>query len=180
MTYASTGLLDRYQSYRLRRWEAQGRRTADLLPSWRTRERRRFLVVVVAAALGTLFLTGLLCAFDLRWAPVVWAPAALVFVPAWGILRVGAGRLDNAPSQALDEMQIEQRDAARSIGLAITQSFTVIPVFYLILSGAFFPDTNAFHTAYAGGTMTLAALLAGGCTPGMILAWTRPDPDPEP
>jgi hypothetical protein len=27
--------------------------------------------------------------------------------------------------------------------------------------------------------MTLTTLLIGGCTPGMILGWTRPDPEPE-
>lgn len=50
---------------------------------------------------------------------------------------------------------------------------------YLIFAGAIAPEATAYRTAYAGGLMMLAALLAGGCAPALILAWTRPDPDPE-
>ncbi|MEV0061624.1 hypothetical protein [Nocardia sp. NPDC050718] len=54
------------------------------------------------------------------------------------------------------------------------------PLAYLIFSSAIAPEATAYRTAYAGGLMMLAALLAGGCAPAMILAWTRPNPDPEP
>ncbi|MEG8177625.1 hypothetical protein GZH49_03640 [Nocardia terpenica] len=180
MTHPSIGLLDRYQEYRVRRWQEREQKTAGMLPGWRTRTRRRRLVIVVAAAIITMFVIGLLCVFDLRWLPLALIPVALAFIPAWGILRITLDSHDNAPDQALDEMEIEQRNTARSMGLGVTQGLTIIPVFYLILVGAFFPDTDAFRTAYSGGVMALATLLAGGCTPGMILAWTRPDPDPEP
>ncbi|WP_267469842.1 hypothetical protein [Nocardia amamiensis] len=39
--------------------------------------------------------------------------------------------------------------------------------------------TGQIQAAYAGGVMLLTALLVGGCTPAMILAWTRPDAEPE-
>lgn len=65
-------------------------------------------------------------------------------------------------------------------GLALTQSLTMPPLAYLIFAGAIAPEAAAYRTAYAGGLMMLAALLAGGCAPAMILAWTRPDPDSEP
>ncbi|MCM6773062.1 hypothetical protein NDR87_04580 [Nocardia sp. CDC159] len=180
MTQAGLGLIDRYTDMRVRRWEALGRRTAGMLPGWRTRGRRRALVVAVAAAIAAFFVTGLLCAFDLRWAPYILLPAMVIFLPAWSMLRIACERHDSAPAQALDELEIAQRNAARSIGLAVTQSLTILPVFYLIMVGSFLPEADAFRTAYAGGAMALAALLAGGCAPGMILGWTRPDPDPEP
>jgi hypothetical protein len=33
--------------------------------------------------------------------------------------------------------------------------------------------------AYAGGLMTITVLLVGGCTPAMVLGWSRTDPEPE-
>ncbi|MBF6334181.1 hypothetical protein [Nocardia transvalensis] len=180
MTHAATGLLDRYQEYRTRRWQANEERMAGILPGWRTRRRRRALVVTVAAANATMFVTGLLCAFGLRSAPLILLPAMIVFLPAWTILRIASSRHDSAPVQVLDELEIAQRNAARSIGLAITQGLTMLPVAYLMIAGTVAPEADAFRTAYAGSLMTLATLLAGGCAPAMILGWTRPDPDPEP
>ncbi|GAD82643.1 hypothetical protein FEK33_18720 [Nocardia asteroides NBRC 15531] len=113
---SAIGLIDRYQNYRVRRWLVQEQRTAGMLTGWRTRQRRRLLVVGVVIALS---------------------------------------------------------------GLALTQSLTMPPLAYLIFAGAIAPEAAAYRTAYAGGLMMLAALLAGGCAPAMILAWTRPDPDPE-
>ena len=56
---------------------------------------------------------------------------------------------------------------------------TLPPLLFLIFSGALLPEADSFRTAYAGGVMMLAALLAGGCAPAMILGWNRPDPEPE-
>ncbi|RDI43719.1 hypothetical protein [Nocardia mexicana] len=180
MTSPANTLLDRYQDYRVRRWLVYDERTSGMLPGWRSRARRRALVVAVAAAIAVLFVVGVLCAFDLRWAPLIWLPAAAVFLPAWTVLRIVSQRQDSAPTPTLDEFEIAQRNTARSIGLTLTQSLTLVPLLYLIAAGAVFPEADAFRTAYAGGAMALAALLAGGCAPGMILGWTQPDPEPEP
>ncbi|MFI6047718.1 hypothetical protein ACIA8C_39300 [Nocardia sp. NPDC051321] len=179
MTHPTIGLLDRYQDYRVRRWQVRDERLAGMLPRWRTRARRRALVITVVASLFAMFATGVLSAFDLRWAPMVSLPAVLVFLPSWTMLRIASQGHDHAPAQTLDEWEIAQRNTARSVGLTITQALVIAPVFYLVYSGAIFPEANAFQTAYAGGIMALAALLAGGCSPAMILGWTRPDPDQE-
>jgi len=54
----------------------------------------------------------------------------------------------------------------------------MIPVIYLTYGSAV---TGGTHTtmAYTGGLLTLTMLMIGGCLPAMILAWSRPDPDPE-
>ncbi|MCU1642461.1 MAG: hypothetical protein JWN03_2736 [Nocardia sp.] len=180
MTTPSIGLLDRYQDYRIRRWHVRDERISGMLPKWRNQRRRRKLVIVVAVAIGTIFLTGLLCVFNLKWAPLIAVAAAVVMIPAWTMLRIASNGYDHAPAEALDEFEIQQRDTARSMGLAVSQSLTVLPIFYLIFAGAFDPKAEAFRTAYAGGMMGLAALMAGGCAPAMILGWNRPDPEPEP
>lgn len=176
---SSGTLLDRYQAYRIRRWLVHEQRMSGMLPGWRTRSRRRALVVAVTVSLAALFLAGVLCAFDLVWAALFTLPAVLVFLPAWTMLRIASLGQDHAPSATLDELEIAQRDTARSIGLTVTQALCLPPMLYLVWAGALMPEADAFHTAYAGGTMLLATLLAGGCTPAMILAWNKPDPEPE-
>lgn len=178
-TVTATGLIDRYQDYRVRRWLIHENRMAGMLPGWRSRRRRRALVIAVAVAIAALFLVGVLTAAGLPWAPLIWLPGAVVFLPAWTMLRIASQGQDHAPKETLDEWEIAQRNSARSVGLALTQWLTVLPIMYLLLAGAVFPEADAFQVAYGGGAMTLAALLAGGCAPAMILGWTRPDPEPE-
>ncbi|MGX1804564.1 hypothetical protein ACWIGI_02510 [Nocardia sp. NPDC055321] len=179
MTTMTNDLIDRYRDYRLRRWLIQEQRLSGMLPGWRTRSRRRALVVTVASAIAVMFVAGLLCAFDVRPAALALLPATVVFIPAWGMLRIVSQVQDSAPSATLDELEISQRDTARSIGLTVTQTLALPPVFYLIFVSSLVPDVNSFQSAYAGGVMVLATLLAGGCTPGMVLAWNRQDPEPE-
>ncbi|MEV6361877.1 hypothetical protein [Nocardia asteroides] len=176
---SAIGLIDRYQNYRVRRWLVQEQRTAGMLTGWRTRQRRRLLVVGVVIALTGIAVAGILGALDLGAAPAVAFVALLVFLPSWTMLRIASGGQDHAPDPVLDELEIAERNKARSAGLALTQSLTMPPLAYLIFASAIAPEATAYRTAYAGGLMMLAALLAGGCAPAMILAWTRPDPDPE-
>lgn len=172
-------LIDRYQNYRVRRWLVQEQRTAGMFPSWQPLRRRRMLVIGVAVALLGIAVAGVMCALDLAAAPVVAIIALLLFLPSWTILRIASGGQDHAPDPMLDELEIAERNKARSAGLAVTQTLTVPPLAYLIFAGAFAPEADAYRTAYAGGLMMLATILAGGCAPAMILGWTRPDPEPE-
>ena len=52
----------------------------------------------------------------------------------------------------------------------------MLPILYLIFGAVFTGGTDT-DMAYAGGLMALTVLLIGGCTPAMILGWTRPDPE---
>ncbi|MFD6398031.1 hypothetical protein [Nocardia sp. NPDC060249] len=172
-------LIDRYQNYRVRRWLVQEQRTAGMLTSWRSLRRRRILVVIVTIALLGIAVAGVMRALDLFGAPGVALVSALVFLPSWTMLRIASGGQDHAPDQMLDELEITERNKARSAGLALTQSLTMAPLAYLIFGSAFSPEADAYRIAYAGGLMMLATIMAGGCAPAMILGWTRPDPEPE-
>ncbi|KAF0848099.1 hypothetical protein [Nocardia caishijiensis] len=178
---STTGLIDRYQDYRVRRWLVQEQRTAGMLKSWRPQRRRRLLVIGVTVALVGLAVAGVLCAFDLQVVPIAVAMVSLLlFLPTWTMLRIASGGQDHAPEQMLDEWEIAERNKARSVGLALTQSLTMPGLFFLIWTSAIDPGADAYRTAYAGGLMVLAAVMAGGCAPAMIIGWTRPDPEPEP
>lgn len=174
-----TGIFDRYQNYRIRRWLIQEERSAGMLTSWRPLRRRRLLAVAVATALLGIAAAGVLSALGLRMAPTIALAALLLFLPSWTMLRIASGGQDHAPDQMLDELEIAERNKARSVGLALTQSLTVPPLAYLIVVSAIAPQADAYRTAYAGGLLMMAALMAGGCAPAMILGWTRPDPEPE-
>jgi hypothetical protein len=171
-------LLERYQARRTRRFEVYAERWAHMLPRWRTRRRRRLLVVALATMFLALALVAALIACGLERGPLLWAPMCLLFFPLWISLQIVSGRQADAPVGALDEWEIEQRNAARSVGLTLTQTLAMIPAIWLIVVGGF-TDLDNIQSAYAGGVMLLTALLVGGCTPTMILAWTRPDAEAE-
>jgi len=123
---------------------------------------------------------SLLCAFGIRWAPLLWLPACLLFFPLWILLQIVSGRQGDAPQAALDEYEVQQRNSARSIGLTLTQNLMLLPIGYLIIGSTITQNVTAATTvdmAYAGGLMALTVLLIGGCTPAMILGWIRPSPD---
>lgn len=175
---ADTDLIERYQQFRTRRFLKREQVWAHSLPGWRTRRRRRVLVVALLVTFAVMFGVGVLCAFGVPWAPLVWLPATLVFLPVWIGLQIVSSRRGDAPVQALDEFEIAQRNSARSIGLTITQNLMMIPVCYLIFGSVITGGTDT-DMAYAGGLLTLTVLLIGGCSPAMILGWTRPDNEPD-
>jgi hypothetical protein len=171
-------VLDRYQNYRTRRFLKHERTYANALPGWRNQRRRRTLVVALAAVFAFMTVVGVLCAIGVKWAPLLWLPACALFFAAWIALQIVSGRRGDAPQAALDEYEIAQRNSARSIGLTVTQNLMMLPIGYLIIGSVVTRGTDA-DMAYAGGLLALTVLLIGGCTPAMILGWTKTDPDAE-
>jgi cation transport ATPase len=176
MTQTEPSLIDRYQNYRIRRFLKHERTYARALPSWRTQHRRRILVVALSFTFVFMFAVSLLCAFGIRWAPLLWLPACLLYTPLWLALHVVSGRQGDAPEGALDEYEVQQRNTARSIGLTVTQTLMLLPALYLVFGSVFTWGTGT-DVAYAGSLMVVTVLSIGGCMPAMILGWTRPDPD---
>jgi hypothetical protein len=169
-------LIDRYQNFRTRRFLKYERTYAHSLPGWRTQQRRRVLVIGLAVTFAFMAGVSVLCAVGIEWAPLLWLPACVLFVPLWIVLQIVSGRQGDAPQGALDEYEVQQRNTARSIGLTVTQNLMLLPIFYLIFGSVITGGTDT-SMAYAGGLMAMTVLLVGGCTPAMILGWIRPDPD---
>ena len=169
-------LIDRYQHYRTRRFHKFQTRYANRLPGWRTQRRRRALVIALAVAFTFMAVVSVMCAFGIRWAPLLWLPACVLFYPVWVVLQIVSGRQGDAPEAALDEYEMQQRNSARSIGLTVTQNLMLLPILYLIFGSVITGGTDA-DMAYAGGLMVTTVLLIGGCLPAMILGWIRPNPD---
>lgn len=176
MTMPSTDILTRYQAYRTRRFLANDARTRHWFPSWRTRTRRRILAVAVVVTLIALLIISILSLFWL-WTALLWLPATAIFILCWTMLQTVSGRQSDAPMGALDEWEIQQRNEARSIGLTITQGLVMTGVFALIFLSTSNIDNG--RLAYSGACWILVGLLAGICSPSILLAWITPDPDPE-
>lgn len=170
-------LLDRYEDYRTRRFLKNEEITGGWMPNWRTRRRRRILAVAVVALIALMFAVAIASYFTMA-AAIVWLPAALIFLPAWTCLQIVSGRQSDAPRHALDEREIAERNSARSIGLSVAQALLLIPIFTLLF-GASIDSLDHQALAYSMGGLALASILFSGCLPAVLLAWTRPDDDPE-
>jgi hypothetical protein len=171
-------ILQRYQDFRTRRFLKNEKTWAAALPRWRTRRRRHSLVIAVALSFVVMATTAVLCALGIPMAALLWLVACALFFPSWTALQIVSSRQGDAPEAALDEFEVAQRNNARSVGLTITQYLMLIPVGYLLI-GAIHGLGEVEVVAYAGALMVLTVLMIGGCSPAMILAWVRPDPDPE-
>lgn len=177
-TVDNRNILQRYQDWRTRRFLKYQQSSATSLPRWRTRRRRRALVLTVAASFLIMATTAVLCALGFKTAALLWLPACALFFPVWIALQIVSSRQGDAPEAALDEFEVAQRNSARSIGLTITQYLMLLPITYLLI-GAIHGLGAGEDVAYAGALMVLTVLLIGGCAPAMILAWVQPDPVAE-
>lgn len=174
---SDTSIIERYQAYRARRFLYRENQWRNWLPNWRTRRRRRILVVALCVMLVYMLAVGVVCHFNMTIGPILWLPAIFLFLPLWTILQIVSSRRGDAPRDVLDEWELQQRDSARSIGLTVTQTLAVIPMMYLVIAGS--AGAEGANYLYAGGLFVITTLLVGGCTPAMILGWSTPDPEPD-
>jgi hypothetical protein len=174
----SMSVFDRYQERRTRSYLKQRATTASYFPRLRTKQRRRQLVLGLALVFATMMVTGVVAAFDPTIGIVVFAAACLATLPLWTTLQIVSDQRGDSPTGALDEWELAERNKARSLALSITQGITLVPAFYLYLGSQWLDDPGRALAA-SGAILVLACLFVGGCSPTMILGWTRDDPDPE-
>jgi hypothetical protein len=170
-------MLDRYEAHRTRRFLKNEELTAQWLPGWRTQHRRRILAGSVTALITAMFLIAIASYFTITIA-IAWPLITLMFLPTWTCLQVVSGRQSDAPRHALDEREIAERNSARSIGLSVAQTLLLVPIFALVF-GATVDSLDHQALVYSAGGFALASILFSGCLPAVLLAWNRPDDDPE-
>lgn len=170
-------MLDRYEARRTRRFLKNEELTAHWLPGWRTQHRRRILAVIVTTLIATMFVIAIVSFFNMVVA-LGWLVVCLAFLPTWTCLQIVSGRQSDAPRHALDEREIAERNSARSIGLSVAQILVLIPCFALVF-GVTSDSIDHQALAYSAGLFTIASILFSGCLPAILLAWNRPDDDPE-
>lgn len=174
---AKPAIWRRYDEWRGERHRRFAERTAGQLPRLRNRGSYRRVVLAQAVAVtvtivgaGTAFVTS-------TWFMIPFlAGTAGSLVCTW-VLRIITGSIGDAPVSALDEIQLAQRNSARSIAFIVLTTLMFIPYFLLL---AFTVPDRLNHQAVYGVAMLLAAfLIAAGLLPSMLTAWWMSDPDPE-
>ncbi|MCZ4561289.1 hypothetical protein O4160_10645 [Rhodococcus sp. IEGM 1401] len=174
MNTHSPSIFSRYQEARTKVFLENEKTYANWLPGLRVQKRRRafvtILLVLLTASAGFALSDPLF-----EWAIGFWGICYIVFAFATIVLGIVSNRRAEAPVEALDELEVQLRNQARSIGLTVTQVLGTAAAAYLFL-GSIFGATNL---GISGGALMLTALSTGGATPAMLLAWTTPDPDPE-
>jgi hypothetical protein len=172
-------LLERYRQYTERRYLAARARRANRLRTWRTRPRRKILVIAFAGSFLAMFAVGVTALFGMTWPPVGWLlVVTLYYFPLFMALRTVTDLQDVAPAAYLDEWEMTRRNSARSIGTLVTNILGVAVGLFLIIVGSF-PIEWGGSIAYSGGLFVTSVLALGGGIPLMILAWNSVGSDPE-
>lgn len=169
----------RYREYRIRRFRSMAEEAAAIAPSWRAQRRRRQQVRVLVAILVVMFASSLVL-------PLREDPAMLVWVLAFAVLMLVSIPLERvmggqsvAPVEVLDEWEIAGRNAARATGLTVTLRLSLVPFLWLYVAGSFVDGVDYEQVVRGCGILLLTVLIIGAYTPTLVLAWTRPDADPE-
>ncbi len=102
---------------------------------------------------------------------------AVVTITSQRLLRIITGSVGDAPVSALDEIQLAQRNSARSIAFIVLFSLMFIPYFILIAMSI--PDHIDRQAIYGVAILLISLVLAAGVLPSMLTAWWMADSDPE-
>lgn len=167
----------RYGQWRVRRFEQRVEQTRNYLPGLRNRRSRRLLVVVLMVLLA-IGIAGSVAAFwSIRPAAIPFTLGVLGAVIVLTVLRIITGSVADAPAEALDEYQLAQRNAARSLAyLVLIPAFCVIYAVAMVLA---MRDWVAGPTVGALAWLLISLLLAATCLPDIVLTWWLPDDDDD-
>ncbi|WP_168698055.1 hypothetical protein [Gordonia paraffinivorans] len=167
----------RYEDWRGRRHQAFNAKHAHRLTSWRNRRSFRRLVVALLCALALVIVSS---GFAFVGTPWFILPSGFGLVAALTILtilRIVTGSVADAPVTALDEIQLAQRNSARSFGFFVLSAAMFIP--YAVLIALSSQDEVPGQWVYGSAILLISLVLTAVCVPTMLIAWWMADPDPE-
>ncbi|AZG45350.1 hypothetical protein [Gordonia insulae] len=173
---ATPALWRRYDNWRAERHLRFNARHAGRLRSWRTRRGARRLVLLQIVSL-LVALAGAVMAFSTYWFAVPFAVGLIGSVATQYALRIVTGSVADTPVPALDEIQLAQRNSARSIGFVAVYVLMFIPYAILIVLGS--RDDVPGQLVYGTAVLLITLLVCGIVLPTMLTAWWMNDPDPE-
>lgn len=174
---ATPALWLRYDEWRAARHVKFQQRHAHLLPGWHNRRGARRAVCILAVNVA-LLLTSAALSFFTQWFFVPFVLGVAGALASMYLLRVVSGSVADAPSAALDEIQLAQRHTARSMGFGILVALMFIPYFLLIGFYTVYIDDAVPAQFVYGCAVTLVTLLVSGSVfPTALAAWWTTDPD---
>ncbi|MGJ0119681.1 hypothetical protein ACQ7HM_10785 [Williamsia sp. MIQD14] len=176
--YAQPQLWRRYENWRAGRYERLLAKNASKFPRLRNRRSFRRLVGLLIVFLIVLTISAVIAFFSSVWFVAPYLASLFGILATLSILKVVTGAIADAPVSALDEIQLAQRNSARSIGYIVLYTLTFIPFMFLILMGSAFEKVSG-QNVYGVGVVLVTIALIGSCTPTILTSWWLDDPDPE-
>ncbi|WAC54368.1 hypothetical protein [Gordonia sp. SL306] len=173
---ATPALWRRYDEWRAGRHLRFNEKHAGALNSWRNRRGARRLVLTQVTTL-TVALAGAVMAFSTMWFAIPFIIGVLGSCAAQYALRIVTGSVADTPVPALDEIQLAQRNSARSIGFFVLYTLMFIPYLILIVLGS--RDSVSGQSVYGTGILLITLVVIAVVLPTMLTAWWMNDPDPE-
>lgn len=167
----------RYDEWRARRHQRFAGRTAHRLPRWRNRRGYRRLVILQLISLVVVFVGVGTAYVSMQWVLPTLVLGLVGAICCQYMLRIVTGSVADTPVPALDEIQLAQRNSARSIGFIVLFGLMFIPYLVLIALGT--QDEVRGQLVYGTGVLMIALMLAAGLLPTMLTAWWMSDPDPD-
>ncbi|WP_440713088.1 hypothetical protein [Gordonia sp. FQ] len=174
---ATPDWLLRYADWRAVRYERRMEKTRKVLPSLRTRRARRILVLILIAGLLLGVAASIAAFWSLAAAGIPFVVGVVGALIALTLVRISTGGVADAPSEALDELQLAQRNAARSFAYIL-----LLPVIIGIYFGAIALSTRDYvagDTVAALAWLLISATFAISCLPEILLTWWLPEPSDD-
>ncbi|MFW0795782.1 hypothetical protein AAFP30_18365 [Gordonia sp. CPCC 205515] len=166
----------RYDEWRAERHLRFNQKHAHQMTGWRNRRGYRRLVRWQIANL-LIGLVAAVIAFSTYWFWIPFLIAVLGCIACQYCLRIVTGSVADTPVPALDEIQLAQRNSARSIGFTTLYTLMFIPYIVLIILST--RDQVSGQSVYGTAILLVILVLAGTLLPTMLTAWWMSDPDPE-
>lgn len=173
---ATPELWRRYDEWRGQRHVRFNQRHAGKLMSWRNRRAARRIVLAETVVLVVLLASAVVAFFTYAF----FIPFIIAIVGAFVVqylLRIVTGSIAETPVTALDEIQLAQRNSARSVGFIALFSLMFIPYIILIVLGT--REQVHGQLVYGTGILLISLVLTGALVPTMLTAWWSDDADPE-
>lgn len=174
---ATPALWRRYEQWRGQRHQEFNAKNSHRLTSWRTRRTFRRLVVAQVFFATVLLISSIIAFFTSGWFLLPFMIGLLGIITTLYLLRIVTGSIADTPVTALDEIQVAQRNSARSIGFTVLYCLMFIP--YAVLIVLSFRDEVPGQAVYGSAILLITLVLSAICVPTMLTAWWMADPDPE-
>lgn len=174
---ATPALWRRYEEWRGQRHQEFNDKNAHRLTSWRNRRMYRRLVLAQMFFAAALIASSIVAFFGMSLFLLPFIIGLAGIITTLYLLRIVTGSIADTPVTALDEIQIAQRNSARSIGFTVLYAVMFIP--YAVLIVLSFRDEVPGQAIYGAAILLISLVLSAICVPSMLTAWWMADPDPE-
>lgn len=174
---AKPALWRRYDAWRGERHIRFVRKHARDLMSWRNRRGYRRVVMAQMLSVSITLVATLISFFNNAWFLIPFLIGVTGTLVCQRILRIITGSVGDAPVSALDEIQVAQRNSARSIAFIVLFTLMFIPYFVLVAFSL--ADHVDGQLIYGSAILIVSLLLMAATLPSMLTAWWMADADPE-